>query len=326
MSKLFIIGNGFDIASGLQTGYKDFRKWFIENHDLDYSCLDRIAKEESFSDIQIPSASLGQHGEDMYDEENLATFFYVSVTYANSDDITWNDFEANLSKLPFYGFEDSNFCDSDDEWKRIATAEQVGSILGNAFIYTINKYFTDWIRYIHTYERPIHIKKLVFDNLNSTFLNFNYTNVLEYLYKIPDEQICHIHGYVGKGDEIVIGHGNKESYASDFNPYDISSYAIEAKEYLKKPVKDIIFKNSSFFQKLGQLEEIYIIGWGLNNPDFVDAPYLQEVIKHTNLSTTIYFDSFDLSKLDIYKNTCRKNGFKGLFGISNSDTAYKYLI
>lgn len=321
MSKLFILGNGFDIASGLQTGYKFFRKWFIENYDIDYSCLNRIAKEEAFFELEIPEGIVGHHGEVIYDEDSLAAFFYVLITYANPNDITWNEFEANLSKLPFNCFEDSYYYEGDDEFEEADIVEQVGRGLAEVFVDAVNTYFSNWIKYIYMNERPTHVKKLISDNVNSTFLVFNYTGVLEELYKISDEQICHIHGYVRKGDKIIIGHGDKVSYDSDFDPFSTYSYTIEAEEYLKKPVKEIISKNNLFFQNLGKLKEIYIIGWGLDNPNFVDAPYLQEVVKHTDSSTVIYFDSFDSSKLDIYQNTCRKNGFNGLFGISNSDTA-----
>ncbi len=326
MSKLFILGNGFDIASGLQTGYKNFRKWFIQYHDLDYSYLNRIVNEEAFSELEIPQSSLGHHGEIIYDDGILAAFFYVLVTYANPNDITWNGFEANLSKLPFDGFEDNYFYEGDDEFEEAEIVEQVGSGLAKVFVDAVNTYFTDWIRYIYKNERPTNVKKIISNNVNSTFLIFNYTNVLEELYKIPDEQICHIHGYVRKGDKIIIGHGDEVSHNGDFNPFSTYSYTIEAKEDLRKPVKEIILKNRCFFQGLSQLKEIYIIGWGLDNPNFVDAPYLQEVVKHTDSNTVIYFDSFDSSKLDIYKNTCKKNGFNGLFGISNSDTACKYLV
>lgn len=326
MSKLFILGNGFDIASGLQTGYKNFRKWFIQNHDLDYSCLDRIVNEEAFSELEIPVSSLGHHGEIIYDKEILAAFFYVLVTYANPNDITWNGFETNLSKLPFDGFEDSYFYDGDDEFEEAEIVEQVGSNLAKVFVDAVNTYFTEWIQYIHMNERPTYVKKIISDNVNSTFLVFNYTDVLEELYKVPGERICHIHGYVRKGDKIIIGHGDEVSDNSDFDPFSTYSYTIEAKEDLKKPVKEIISRNSSFFQGLGKIKEIYIIGWGLDNPDFVDAPYLQEIVKYTDSNTVIYFDSFDSSKQDIYKKTCKKNGFNGIFGICNSDTAYKYLI
>ena len=325
MKKLFILGNGFDIASGLKTGYKDFRQWFISNHLLDYNRLNKIVQEEAFGELEVPQGILGSQGEIIYDE-SLAAFFYALVTYANPNDITWNGFEANLSRLPFYCFEDICYYDGDDEFEEADFVEQEGNNLARVFVDAVNIYFSEWVKYIHKTEKPTKRKKLISDNLDSIFLTFNYTDTLEEFYKILDEKICHIHGYARRTDKIIIGHGDEVLDYSEFEPLKISSYMSDAKIELKKPVREIIAKNNEFFQNLGKLKEIYIIGWGLDNPNFVDAPYLKEIIKHTDDSTIIYFDSFDASKLDAYKNTCNKNGFEGIFGISDSDKSQKYLI
>ena len=325
MKKLFILGNGFDIASGLKTEYKDFRQWFMLNHDLDYRSLDKIVREKAFGELDVPQWRTGNEGEIIYDK-SLEAFFYALVTYANPNDITWNGFEANLSRLPFDCFDDTFYYDGEDEFEEADFVEQEGNNLTRVFVDAVNIYFSNWIKYIHKTEKPTKRKKLISDNLDSIFLTFNYTDTLEEFYKILDEKICHIHGYARRTDKIIIGHGDEVLDYSEFEPLKISSYMSDAKIELKKPVREIIEKNNEFFQNLGKLKEIYIIGWGLDNPNFVDAPYLKEIIKHTDDSTIIYFDSFDASKLDAYKNTCKKNGFEGIFGISDSDKSQKYLI
>ena len=325
MKKLFILGNGFDIASGLKTGYKDFRQWFMLNHDLDYRSLDKIVREKAFGELDVLQWRTGNEGEIIYDKR-LEAFFYALVTYANPNDITWNGFEANLSRLPFDCFDDTFYYDGEDEFEEADFVEQEGNNLTRVFVDAVNIYFSNWIKYIHKTEKPTKRKKLISDNLDSIFLTFNYTDTLEEFYKILDEKICHIHGYARRTDKIIIGHGDEVLDDSEFEPLKISSYMSDVKIELKKPVKEIIAKNNEFFQNLGKLKEIYIIGWGLDNPNFVDAPYLKEVIKHTDDSTIIYFDSFDASKLDAYKNTCKKNGFEGIFGISDSDKSQKCLI
>ena len=310
MKKLFILGNGFDIASGLKTGYKDFRQWFMLNHDLDYRSLDKIVREKAFGELDVLQWRTGNEGEIIYDKR-LEAFFYALVT---------------LSRLPFDCFDDTFYYDGEDEFEEADFIEQEGNNLTRVFVDAVNIYFSNWIKYIHKTEKPTKRKKLISDNLDSIFLTFNYTDTLEEFYKILDEKICHIHGYARRTDKIIIGHGDEVLDDSEFEPLKISSYMSDVKIELKKPVKEIIAKNNEFFQNLGKLKEIYIIGWGLDNPNFVDAPYLKEVIKHTDDSTIIYFDSFDASKLDAYKNTCKKNGFEGIFGISDSDKSQKCLI
>ena len=229
MSKLFILGNGFDLASGLHTKYKDFREWFMKNHELDYDELDRIVEEESFTELEIPESFIDHHGEVIYDKEVLGKFFYTVVSSANVDDIEWNQFEKNLSRLPFYEFKDG--CtywneepfsveneeendeeddEEDEEFKWAYMAEQTGNNLADAFVEAVNHYFTKWIREVDRKAMPDTVQRIVCDyRAESRFLTFNYTGLLEKFYRIPAAQICHIHGNAGTGDKIIVGHGEK---------------------------------------------------------------------------------------------------------------------
>ena len=342
MKKLFILGNGFDIASGLPTKYDDFRDWFINNHELDYDRLNRIVKKSveegsDLSELSIPEERINPKGDIYYDEKEFAEFFYILVEYANycnRNDVTWRDFESNLPKLPFDKFGDSdynytNFIDygEDDDFKHAEDVEQLGTNLAYMITNSVSKYFAQWIKSISIKEKDIHTKKLIVDNKqDSVFLVFNYTNLLEKIYKIPDNQICNIHGSLLEGNRLIFGHGEKMSDNDDFDPFDISCYTIEAKNALRKRTDEIISNYRSFFENLGTLEEIYIIGWNLSDPNFVDAPYLQEIVSHTNEDTIIYFDKHDEQKQQDYKNTCICNGFKGKFGISDSKKDEKFII
>ena len=52
-----------------------------------------------------------------------------------------------------------------------------------------------------TNPKYIHIEKE-----DSFFINFNYTDVLEMLYKIPEERVLHIHGRSSKHEHLIYGH------------------------------------------------------------------------------------------------------------------------
>ena len=43
---------------------------------------------------------------------------------------------------------------------------------------------------------------------DSFFINFNYTDVLEGLYKILEERVLHIHGRSSKSEHLIYGHNN----------------------------------------------------------------------------------------------------------------------
>ena len=56
------------------------------------------------------------------------------------------------------------------------------------------------------------VKKVYELDKSSLFITFNYTEVLERVYRIPASNILHIHNKVG--EELICGHGKK---AEDFN-------------------------------------------------------------------------------------------------------------
>lgn len=67
MSKLFVIGNGFDCyLHGLPTKYSDFRKYL----------LNRFPDAESFN--TIPDGTQMPKGEIVYDEEEVAGYTHYS--------------------------------------------------------------------------------------------------------------------------------------------------------------------------------------------------------------------------------------------------------
>ena len=96
--KLFIIGNGFDLAHGLKTKYKDFRDWLVEEYVEDeYKCT-------------LPEFTVGNHGEDVCTSlSELASFIIYMVDNAccSADDNPgdmWSDLESATSRFEFSDF------------------------------------------------------------------------------------------------------------------------------------------------------------------------------------------------------------------------------
>ena len=86
MSSLFIIGNGFDMAHGIPTAYKEFRSWILEVYP------DALEYREN-------TMSFEEYGQLRIDEFAAETLVYA-MDHASGED--WHDFEAALSRINFY--------------------------------------------------------------------------------------------------------------------------------------------------------------------------------------------------------------------------------
>lgn len=69
MSKLFIIGNGFDRAHCLATSYDKFREYLCNKYMNGKSEVDYIP--------MVPFVAMGPKGEDICDMERLQSFLFI---------------------------------------------------------------------------------------------------------------------------------------------------------------------------------------------------------------------------------------------------------
>ena len=196
-NKLFIIGNGFDLAHNLPTRFNpDFM-----NFALKY-------EQDNFWDL-----------------------------YQTRDDNIWADFENLLSYPDFNSLEeifDGYAPDylSDRESDRNAIIFQVdlnGNLKDALYEFASNaEKFLNNTQSNSFFERTL--------DSNGYYINFNYTHTLEDIYHIPSEQILHIHGEVGKNN-LKLGYpqGNfkPEKYFYDVRAKGRGPYAeIEAEDYI----------------------------------------------------------------------------------------------
>lgn len=252
MTKLYIIGNGFDKHHKLPTGYNDFHKFVINNHtDLENNF------EEYFQ--------LGMNNDGLWSdfESDLGTF-------------TWENFfdEKNQSNVQDDSFRPSLVFGIEDDLKQEA----------DELIEEIRNAFENWLN--HIYLESIDKKLLLAKE--STFLTFNYTLTLEEVYKIPIKKIFHIHGDIENNQGcLIFGHNEKLQEKPELDENGDTNRTIftdseSASKYpfyaFKKPVGDIITENKSFFENLRNINEINVLGHSLNS---VDMPYFEEIKKQT---------------------------------------------
>lgn len=268
--KLFVIGNGFDMAHSMPTSYGDFRD-FLEEHYWEFL-------------MQFESA----YGYSTNIDEGDPYTAPIDDLIDRIKGQLWRDFENNLVNI------------SEDEIVDSVTGMDLGLEMGNIgvedtmneylrseyqYIKDLGEYLLEWVQGI---EISLHkITNQIFEDDNSKFFSFNYTLVLEELYGIDEVNVLHIHGSTNVDDgEPLIGHGNttcierarRESLvASDrFDEMATSAYSAVA-DYYENTLKDVdflLFINSYYFDSLTDVDEVHIVGHSLGD---VDMPYLSRI-------------------------------------------------
>lgn len=126
---------------------------------------------------------------------------------------------------------------------------------------------------------------------NARFLSFNYTSTLRRVYGIPPSRVPHIHGSIERANEdLVLGHGWERSPEDSRNfgtegPDDDRcirdgiSYIDDFFSATFKQTDDLIARNSGFFEALGDVSEVHVMGHRLAP---VDAAYLHEIERRTD--------------------------------------------
>lgn len=266
MKHLYIIGNGFDIHTGLATRYADFRRWLENNYPFIY--------------------------------ENLQDVYDINAEW-------WNDFEVQLGELniPKYVSKFTppirSFGEITTELKRkkkferkddgvpsphISHCAQRLNGLLDVLQYCFEKWVDNCQRSI-TDPKYIHIEKE-----DSFFINFNYTDVIEMLYEIPEERVLHIHGRSSKHERLIYGH-NEFLQVSSMNN-DEEQVSFELSKYHKNPYEHI-YKHQELQEIVKDVEYVHIYGFSFSP---IDEDYMDWFFN--NVSATSQWEISWFSKKD----------------------------
>lgn len=235
---LYIIGNGFDSFHGIDSSYSDF---------IHYLC--RVDFELALLLIKCFTSSTG-HADNW-------TCFGENLTYLNS-----NSFLYHASKHI-----QNKYVEKPDN--HIESSKKVL----NAIIERLPAHYTEWALQIDT----VVSKRLDF-NKNALFLSFNFTDVLESIYSIPVSQIKYIHGkaidieskFIFSSNDEMIRQTNMSRVYEEDNPDVIAAGEIILEEHFKKSHLDFELlseNNEEFFNRLSDVEEIFIIGHRISHLD-----------------------------------------------------------
>ena len=299
MSKLYIIGNGFDLYHGYKTRYLDFKEYLKKNGS----------------------------------EYPIGSSFHISDLFSDVDESTWCDLENELPNIDFSAWAswfssslDSDLEDKEFDWEvarnksLLEDFKEIKEKMLNALSCALNDFILD------ATENKIS-KQIEFEKLFSTtdkFITFNYSYTLENIYSIKPDNILHIHGvaksrYVRNDDylygtlynevPIIFGHGRDFVLEDDdaendfFSPHRILN---SVSNNLRKSYQ--IDRFGDFVSKFNPLE-IEIIGHGFGKVDF---PYFKKLNELLKPSVKIVYRLHDEKEL----NNKRKV-LKNIFGKRN---------
>lgn len=256
-NKLFIIGNGLDIAHGLPT-----------NFDPDFK---NIATE--------------------YEQDNFWEL------YQSQEANIWADFENLLSCPDFNalvdifdGYSPDYLSDRESDRNSIIFQVDLNGRLMDA-LYEFADIADEHLRY--TQANELITQKL---DTNALYMTFNYTHTLERLYNIPKQHILHIHGEVGH-DNLELGYPegtfSPEKYYYDVRgkgrgPYravDFEKYIDNIEDYYINTAYKQLFAKCKSFSKEIRIDLLH---------DFLDknTHTIKEIIVYGH-SCEIDFDYFN---------------------------------
>jgi len=243
-SRLYIIGNGFDIHNGIDSRYSNFK-----------DCVKNI-------------------------DNNL----YIMLEKYFGYDALWADFEETLAYI------DTDIVKEDaakflvsygaDNWSEAyhhSYEYEIKQAL-DLVIVKLRTHFTSWVLELEIPDSPkANIKT------DSIFINFNYTETLERAYGISSKKILYIHNKaINKDSVLILGHSrelNDEDSFSISNNEETDIRIAQGNElidnYYRETYKDtetIINENLSFFNMLGNISEVLVLGHSIS---FVDIKYFQ---------------------------------------------------
>lgn len=297
---LYIIGNGFDLMHGVRSSYYAFRDFLGKHNSLLFALEKFLTTEDIWVDFEDALAH--------FDMQAMCSKFLVD---------NWLDtFEAynkDAGASTFF----------------LAAEAAANPILTVA--YELQRSLRMWVETLSvgTADRPL---RNMFRN--GKVLCFNYTEFVETLYGVSENNVCYIHGCQRKKkyhpkETLILGHmpgASNDAYDFDddisvktkdqYNFYileeaqeQVFRLVAECDEALTKNCRDIITAHEAFFASLNKIEKIIVIGHSLAP---VDEAYFAEVASRLPdiRNTQWYFGCYSLHDLERLKQLLAALGLK----------------
>lgn len=289
MTTLHIIGNGFDLAHGIESSYSDFKKYAWDN------CKDGY--------------NLG-----------LLEKCYPQMDEKTGDLLLWSDLEKALGKMDFpSAFNESTEdieLEEDHEGRYQAQMEDAPGYFLPMMFDNFHNIFEEWVNNIDL--SGVRHRNIPHFDKDGIFLSFNYTETIELLYGVKNCQINHIHGKRNAGEDLVVGHCNyvngDDELSDDPEIFEYHAYDEMARivNEQRKNSSDIIAVNQKFWESLFDISKVVVYGHSLSN---VDAPYFNKVIDSIQQNVEWYFSVYYDNPIKEAEELKRVNNFITLMGL-----------
>lgn len=255
---LYIIGNGFDLEHKLPTRYSDFRDYLTRNRHEHF-----VHQLESFFPLDTGN-SLWSNFEEALGEYDTDWLYDYATDHIKIDDYDYpGRYAIDMSEAP--------------------------SVYVTPSIQSIRTLFSEWIASISLEG----IGKARDLPRNAKYLTFNYNLILEDIYKIPNNNVCHIHGAISKLP-LIVGHNNPRSPQCDEEEMSLiqegQEEIIHNMNYYYKNPPNNINQHKDFFSYLYDIEYIVIIG---HSCSYIDWVYFKEVSLHCDPNVKWIFTPYD---------------------------------
>jgi len=216
-----------------------------------------------------------------------------------NDNIWWSQFENMLGFVDYVSLLNS------------PNGGTLGFIKVQQFLKnTLPPLFGVWIKGVDSEIVPCSIDKIPDIDETSLFLSFNYTSVLERVYKVPKENIWYIHNsigdYIKQGINPIVGHDINQKTLMDYSslyiqqgvPANIVDSINREIQNGAKMVHNRIRANDEKFSKYAAINQIVAMGFSFND---IDMPYIEKIMSIncsiSNVRWTIYWHGGNENKI-----------------------------
>lgn len=263
-SKLYVIGNGFDLWHGIPSSLAEFKR-YMQSADLDVyrEVEEYLPVGEDWCDLEKALAELDT---DML-TDNLGHFM---ASYGADD---WSD-----SGHHDFQYEVGNVV------KRLST--------------DLQRQFAVWVRKLPVPTRDNFVRRLLQLDRQALYLTFNYTDTLNTLYGINIEQVLFIHGCATKPhDELVLGHAWAPQVRRSLNDRsdieEVDTRQVEANNIIDdyfsatfKNSEEIISQHSRSFDALNSIDQVIVLGHSLSS---VDGAYFHALREQPSIAVAQWY-------------------------------------
>ena len=328
--RLFLIGNGFDLAHKLPTRYLDLLKWLYENDKSTFNNLNKLLLgnydkkrdsrryKESLSKIEDSIQGIDEDTEKEKGFKILKSFEDPYALYAiwqSLEDYLYLVFLDEEIENAFLERESIRQTLEDEEYGQV-TEEDIDVIyrpeqehldkltkLAENFKYDLEHWVDTvndkipWIYDIMENKNEHEKKKLALlpDNYfteDDYIINFNYSNTIEKLYLM--DNVFHIHGKDDYYNPPIMGHTDS---ISQMGIYDERTLVLVDDFY--KDFNSIIESNNDYFSKINNVGEIVVLGMGYTETDEIYFKKINKMLPTVKWKLYYYSDE-DLRKAKGY--------------------------